>query len=428
MNYLLINHVPFGRSSTPNRFVVGDMWLEDLRAQTKAWSSYGRLGVAVPCTEELPVEASGSFNLVEVDPIEEGFELFPLPYYQSWKGFVQVFQRLRSQLEHACRWASIAQADYGGHPIALGQVAWSIAAKQNTQRIWLFDGADPFPRLQQYVGEESNPAKRIFKASIVKQFERFCRQAISEADLVFTHNAAVAHRFQDIWSDRCHSFNRSFVKQSFLIDEHQAEARKQRLLDRSQPLRIVTAGRQIAIKATDHVIRAVAIARQQGLNVELDVIGDGVALPSYIELANELGIADHVQFHGSIPYGQPLFDLLQQAHVLAITNLTAEISRNVLLGMALGLPLLIYRNPGTDAMIEQHDAGILVPTGDIGALSTALVDVATHRAQLAHLMKNGLRLAQAQTLEATHKQRAMLAADCVNQISTPNFPPTLVSL
>ncbi len=71
MNYLLINHIPFGKGHTPNHFVVGDMWLEDLRAQARAWSPYGCLAVAAPCVDNIPVEVSGSFNLVEVNLQEE---------------------------------------------------------------------------------------------------------------------------------------------------------------------------------------------------------------------------------------------------------------------------------------------------------------------------------------------------------------------
>ena len=49
MKYLLINHVPFGRGSAADTFRVGDMWLEDLRAQSKAIHDAGmELIVATP--------------------------------------------------------------------------------------------------------------------------------------------------------------------------------------------------------------------------------------------------------------------------------------------------------------------------------------------------------------------------------------------
>jgi glycosyltransferase involved in cell wall biosynthesis len=415
MNYLLINHIPFGKGQSPHHYVVGDMWLEDLRAQAKAWSPYGRLSVAAPCLDSIPVEVSGSFNLVEVNLQEEDFNIFALPYYRSWKTFVQVYRAVKYQLDQACQWASVVQADYGGHPIPLGQLAWSIAEKYNKKGIWVFDGADPFPRLAQYVTEESNPLKRLFKHKMVKQFENFCVKAIAEADLVFAHNASVVERFEQVWSHHCHSFNRSFVRQQMLLSNQQAEHRIQKILDRSQPLRLVITGRQIPIKAPDHVLKAMAIAVNQGANLELDVIGDGESLATCKQLAQDLGIADKVRFLGTVAYGQSLFDLLKQADVMLITNLTAEISRNVLLGMALGLPLILYRNSGTDALIESSKSGILVPSGDIDALSASLVDAAQNRQQLSQFIHNGLKLAQTQTLEKTHTRRAEIAAACVGE-------------
>jgi glycosyltransferase involved in cell wall biosynthesis len=144
--------------------------------------------------------------------------------------------------------------------------------------------------------------------------------------------------------------------------------------------------------------------------IELDVIGDGEDLPRFKSLAAELGLDGAVRFDGVMPYGKPLFDAWANAHVMVITNLTAEISRNVLLGMARGLPLVMYANPGTDGLIRTSGAGVLVPTGDVDALARALEQVATDRARLAQMVAGGLATAREKTLDATHRERARLAA------------------
>lgn len=414
MNYLLVNYVPLGKGSSPNRLLIGDMWLEDLRAQAKAWQPYGRLGLASPLVNKLTLENSGSFNLVEIDPNREGFDFFPLPSYNSLSTLVKTLAELKYKLHKACQWSSIVQADYNGHPTSLGQIVWSIAKKQGKNLIWVFDGADPFPRMEQFAAQETNPIKRIIKKNRVVNFDKFCRQAIGEADLVFTHNAAVVERFKEVWGEHCYSFDRSFVTEEILISEDQAILRQKRLLDTSQPLKLVVAGRQTHIKATDHVIKAMARALQCGANLELDIIGDGDALENYKQLAQELNIAERVHFVGSLPYGQSLFDVLEKAQILLITNLTAEISRNVLLGMARGLGLILYRNPGTDALIENHNAGLLVPSGDIDALSNVLFEADKNRKHLTELIPNGLNLARSNTLQQTHRCRAELAVNSLN--------------
>jgi glycosyltransferase involved in cell wall biosynthesis len=225
----------------------------------------------------------------------------------------------------------------------------------------------------------------------------------------------VVERFHDVWDERrCHAFDRSFVTDEILLSDAELAARQHRLRDATKALCLVVAGRQIAIKATDHVLRAMKQARERGTKLELTVLGDGEDLESFKALARELGLDDVVQFAGTVPYGKPLFDVWAEAHVMVITNLTAEISRNVLLSMARGLPLIMYGNPGTDELIRSNDAGVLVSRGDIDALAKAFEQASANRADLARMCGNGLNVARKNTLDATHRRRAELAARLLN--------------
>ncbi|MCY2954769.1 MAG: glycosyltransferase [Planctomycetota bacterium] len=405
MKYLLVNHVPFGRTAAAGAYQVGDMWLEDLRAEGRAIrAAGGQLIVATPCMDQLEQKASGSFHHVTIRPQDEGFEYIPLPFFISMAQFLRARRSLRAALKQAVERSTIVQADTGGHPVALGQVVWPLAGAMGKRRIWAFDGADPFPRLELYASEDRNPVRRFAKNWLVNNFRTFCRSAIQEADLVFSHNRAVVERFKDVWSDHCYLFDRTFVTTEMLLMPDEAAARKSALLA-GGPLRLVAVGRQIKIKATDHVLQAMAIARRAGADLELDVLGDGEDLPAFKSLAQQLGLTDKAHFLGTIPYGRQLYDVMKRSHVLAITNLTAEISRNVMLGMALGLPLIIYRNAGTDGVIEESGAGTLVPCGDVDALAAAFIGAAKDRQLLARQIDLGLATAKLKTLDACHEQR-----------------------
>ena len=251
------------------------------------------------------------------------------------------------------------------------------------------------------------------------RFEEFCRGAVGEADLVFAHNAAVVERFQRQWdARRCYQFDRSFVTNAIVISDDELRQRERDLVDASRPLRLVAAGRQIRIKGTDQVLRAMRAAIDGGARLELDVMGDGEDLPEFRKLAAELKLDDVVTFAGTVPYGAALFERWAKAQVMVVTNLTAEISRNVLLSMARGLPLVTYQNPGTDALIRDSGAGILVPTGDVDALAAALRRAFDNRAALAEMMRRGVETARNKTLESTHGVRAQLAASLFPE----NFP------
>ena len=91
MRYLLVNHIPIGRGTTPGSYVFGDMWLEDLRAQADALAGAGmRLTLAAPLVDQLAPMSGGSFNNTQIVPSERGFDFFPLPFYQSARQYFRV--------------------------------------------------------------------------------------------------------------------------------------------------------------------------------------------------------------------------------------------------------------------------------------------------------------------------------------------------
>ncbi|MBK7875214.1 MAG: glycosyltransferase [Planctomycetes bacterium] len=412
IEYLLVNHSPFGTSPTSGRFVVGDMWLSDLRAQTKAVNSAGgRLVVACPLWNPLPVQESGSFGLATIDPREEGFDYVPLPPYHSFGGWLRARTRARASLARAVSTAAIVHLGDGAHPVPLDQLAWPLAAGGGRVRAYVFDGAEVLPRLQAHADSRRNPAKRAALRWLVRRREAFFRRAIREADLVFAHNAATVKRFRDVWNERCHFFDRSFVTDENLVPLDRLPAREAALLDRSRPLRLAVAGRQLKMKGTDQVLDAMKAAMDRGANLELDVYGEGEDLPAFKAQAQSLGLGARVRFHGAVPYGAEIFARLAGSQMMLVTNLTPEISRNVLLAMALGLVLVAYQNPGTDDLVRDHGAGLLVRAGSVDELARTLLEAERDRAPLVTCLRNARELASRNTLEATHQRRAQLAVD-----------------
>src|SRR4051794_32158473 len=98
--------------------MVGDMWLEDLRAQSKAIREAGmELIVSTPLLDQLDLTNSGSFNAVEVRPADVGFRYEPLPFFISMKGYLQNRSATLKRLEEVIAGADIIHHGYGGHPV-----------------------------------------------------------------------------------------------------------------------------------------------------------------------------------------------------------------------------------------------------------------------------------------------------------------------
>jgi glycosyltransferase involved in cell wall biosynthesis len=413
--YLIVNHVPLGRCASPQHLRVGAMWMHDLRAQRDALRAVGaELIVACPLVDELEIEKSGSFDLVEVDLAAEGFSFVPLPYYESLKGWWKTRHTARAMLAQAIVNADVVHLGDGAHPIPYDAIAWDLARHAGKKIVWVYDGADVLPRLQEHAESRRSALARVAWRYLIRQRERSSRAHVRDADLVFAHNAAVVQRFADAWGPHCHFFDRSFVTDDVLIGAAELDARCEELRDRRRALRLVAAGRQIRIKGTDQVLRAMASARAKGAELELEVFGDGEDLPAFRELARELGLADRVRFLGSVPYGRELFDHLRRSQVMMITNLTPEISRNVLLSMALGLPILGYRNAGTDELLSKSGAGVLTPPGDVEALAGAMLHAAQDRESLVNQARGGRLVAGEKTLEGCHRERARLVGELLS--------------
>src|SRR5439155_8309011 len=155
-----------------------------------------------------------------------------------------VRRELRRRLRAAVQKATIVQMDDGGYPVMLGQEAWRIATRLGKRRIWVFDGADPFPRLALQAARQKSPIKRMAIGLATQRKIAFCRRVIAQADLVFAHNASVVDRFKDVWNGHCHAFDRSFVTEDLLIGPQELRLRATLLRDASV-LRLLVAGRQI---------------------------------------------------------------------------------------------------------------------------------------------------------------------------------------
>ena len=76
----------------------------------------------------------------------------------------------------------------------------------------------------------------------------------------------------------------------------------------------VTAGSLVAYEGLEDLLDAARIVLDEGLDITLVIVGDGVQLPELRQRALELGIADKVKFTGRVPAGNPdyvsLFDIM----------------------------------------------------------------------------------------------------------------------
>lgn len=134
---------------------------------------------------------------------------------------------------------------------------------------------------------------------------------------------------------------------------------------------ILYLGRLKRYKRVDIILRSVAHLREQGIPVRLLIAGKGDYKGSLQELHSRLGLRDIVEFLGYVPEEEKI-RLLQQSWIHVLTSPKEGWGISILEAAACGTPTVASDSPGLRDAVQDGRTGLLVPHGDVGALSQAL--------------------------------------------------------
>jgi glycosyltransferase involved in cell wall biosynthesis len=140
-----------------------------------------------------------------------------------------------------------------------------------------------------------------------------------------------------------------------------------------QPGLLVAIARLEPQKRLDHAIRAFARAARQVPEARFHIYGTGSRVKALKELAEKLGVTDHVQFRGFTD--QPM-EVFASASAVVLSSVFEGFPLVLTEAMAVGTPFVAYDiNYGPAEVIRNGVDGLLVPPGDIEALAGAMVRV-----------------------------------------------------
>ncbi|MBN1846262.1 MAG: glycosyltransferase family 4 protein [Sedimentisphaerales bacterium] len=122
-------------------------------------------------------------------------------------------------------------------------------------------------------------------------------------------------------------------------------------------LRLLSVGRLIRRKRIDVLIEMVALARRQGIELELTLAGQGNLWDSLRELAARRQVADRVHFPGRLPPEQ-MPELYRRHDLFVMASMHEGMSNAMLEALASGLPIVSSPCEGTDELIGAN--GVVV--------------------------------------------------------------------
>jgi L-malate glycosyltransferase len=134
------------------------------------------------------------------------------------------------------------------------------------------------------------------------------------------------------------------------------------------------AGRMAPIKGYDIFLEAASNILKRLPHSVLVLAGDGPLKVGLEKIAENLGITTQVRFTG---FREDITDILGALDIFVISSYYEGIPMVLLEAMALGRPVVATRVGGIPEVIEDGISGILVASGDAGALSEACQKIAS---------------------------------------------------
>ena len=139
------------------------------------------------------------------------------------------------------------------------------------------------------------------------------------------------------------------------------------------PGRVLAVGSHQKNKGFHHLIRAIRILKNKGVEVTLDLVGDGPLTESLRLLVRDLGLAECVWFHGWLaPDEIPSY--MRKAAVLVhpSTELGDAVPTVLKESMALGTPVIASDVAGIPELLDGGRCGLLVPPMNEVLLASAV--------------------------------------------------------
>lgn len=114
------------------------------------------------------------------------------------------------------------------------------------------------------------------------------------------------------------------------------------------PLKLLFVGRLAEKKGVTYLLNAIALVKQKGLAIQLDLLGDGPLLPAIKQQVNDLKLTEQVNFYGFVN-GEEKFSFIQHCDLFVLPSIVTDD------GDAEGLPV---------SLLEAMSAGALCCASD----------------------------------------------------------------
>ena len=205
-----------------------------------------------------------------------------------------------------------------------------------------------------------------------------------------------------------------------------AEAKIERIrrADRTGPWRLITVGRLTPNKNQRVVVQAIAQVVAAGLDVHLDVYGDGPCYGELVALAAELGIEDRTTFHGSVSH-PTIMAAFADADLNLLGTRQEGFGKVLLEGMVHATLPVFAESPVAEEISGGSTRGLVFDADDSGELAAHVLALAADRERWATMAAAAREFGREVTLDRfAGRVREMLEHHWSVRLPQPVEPPS----
>jgi glycosyltransferase involved in cell wall biosynthesis len=137
----------------------------------------------------------------------------------------------------------------------------------------------------------------------------------------------------------------------------------------AQPVKVLTVCRLISRKRIKLLIESIVSAKALGIDIQLDIAGEGNLTAELKRLTEKVGVAACVNFLGRVPV-EKMPQFYRDNDIFVMSSAHEGMSNAMLEAMASGLPIVTTRCEGTEELIANN--GIIVERPDAKDIAVAI--------------------------------------------------------
>lgn len=244
----------------------------------------------------------------------------------------------------------------------------------------------------------------IKKAVMLPLFQYSHRYCLAHSSLALLQGQDVYDAYSPFCTNPHKVYHMPISKEDYITDV-ELHDKLEGITDKSQPLRICYVGRCIDMKGPADWVNTLSELIKSDVEIDATWLGDGSLLPNMQAMAQDLGIADHVNFGGYVSDRAEIFRALKQSDLFLFCHKAPESPRCLVEALASGTPLIGYGSSYPKDLIARHGGGRFATVGDWKGLAQIVKDLVSNREELRQLVQSASAAGRHYERDATMQHR-----------------------